>query len=107
MDSSVYAIAAIIPTIIKEGITMKIYGMKTCGDCIAMQAEFNEKQISYEFIEITESPALMKEFLALRDTDSVFEEVRKEHRIGVPCFVLSTGRLTLDIAEAKADLGVE
>lgn len=86
---------------------MKIYGMKTCGDCVAMQAEFDEKKIPYEFIEITESVPLMKEFLTLRDTDPVFEEVRKEHRIGVPCFVLSTGRLTLDIAEAKADLGVE
>lgn len=86
---------------------MKVYGMKTCGDCIVMQAEFDEKKIPYEFIEITESVPLMKEFLTLRDTDPVFEEVRKEHRIGVPCFVLSTGRLTLDIAEAKADLGVE
>ena len=86
---------------------MKIYGMKTCGDCIAMQAEFDEKKIPYEFFEITESPAQMKEFLALRDTDPVFEDVRREHRIGVPCFVLSTGKLTLDIAEAKADLSVE
>ena len=86
---------------------MKVYGMKTCVDCIVMQAEFDEKKIPYEFVEITESVPLMKEFLTLRDTDPVFEEVRKEHRIGVPCFVLSTGRLTLDIAEAKADLGVE
>ena len=107
MDSSVCAIAATFPTIIKEGITMNIDGMKTCGDCVAMQAEFDEKQIPYEFIEITDSVPLMKEFLILRDTDPVFEEVRKEHRIGVPCFVLSTGKLTLDIAEAKADLGVE
>ena len=86
---------------------MKVYGMKTCGDCVAMQAEFDEKKIPYEFIEITDSVPLMKEFLTLRDTDPVFEDVRKEHRIGVPCFVLSTGKLTLDIAEAKADLGVE
>ena len=83
---------------------MKVYGMRACGDCVAMLAEFEEKHLPCEFVEITDSTACIKEFLALRDTDPVFEEVRREHRIGIPCFVLPDGRLTLSLQEAEQAL---
>lgn len=88
-------------------LCMKVYGMGICGDCIAMRKEFDEKGLEYEFVEVTESIPLMREFLTLRDTEDVFAEVRREHRIGVPCFVLPDGSLTLNISVAKAALGAE
>ena len=49
----------------------------------------------------------MKKFLKLRDTSELFEDVKKEGRIGVPCFKLSDGTMTLNLNEALEKMGVE
>lgn len=49
----------------------------------------------------------MKEFLKLRDHDSVFQTVKEQGGIGIPLFVNEDGRKTLDINEALAWMGQE
>lgn len=38
-------------------------------------------------------------FLTLRDTNPIFDEVKENHWVGVPCFQFQDGSLSLDIDE--------
>ena len=71
---------------------IKIYGMKTCPDCMAVdkQAEGNNR---YEVIDIGDHVKYLKEFLYLRDNSPAFAEAREKGYIGIPCFVLEDGTL--------------
>lgn len=78
-------------------ITM--YGAEICPDCVeAKELLKDSSAIELVYKNITESTAVLKEFLAYRDKDIVFEEVKETGRIGIPFFVLEDGRKTFDIA---------
>lgn len=68
--------------------------MKSCPDCVAVdeQVKGNDK---YEIIDIGEHVRNLKAFLSLRDSHPAFEKVRQRGTVGIPCFVLEDGRVTL------------
>lgn len=68
--------------------------MPTCPDCeyIDRQIEGNE---NYEVIDIGLHIKNLKEFLALRDNNPVFDICKKTGAAGIPCFVLEDGSITL------------
>lgn len=74
---------------------MKFYGAHICPNCEEAQALLDEKKIPYVYINITETTANLKEFLKIRDTNSVFLEVKENNKIGIPCFVKEDGTVTL------------
>lgn len=78
---------------------IKIYGMSTCPDCtyVEEQAKGNDK---YEIIDIGSHVKNLKSFLRLRDSNKVFEEAKKTGSVGIPCFVLEDGTVTLIPEEA-------
>ena len=78
---------------------IKIYGMNTCPDCIAVDKQV-EGDNRYEIIDIGSHVKYLKEFLRLRDNNSVFDEARKHGYAGIPCFVLEDGTVTLSPEEA-------
>ena len=84
-----------------------IFGMEPCIHCRQAKAFLDAENIPYMFFDITESTANMKKFLKLRDTEPLFDDVKKEGRIGVPCFKLSDVTLTLNLNEALEKMGVE
>lgn len=82
---------------------MKFYGASICGDCLEAQKLFKEKGFTaFEYVDITESTANLREFLALRDHRAEMEEARKVGFIGIPCFLEEDGFLTLDPVEAMS-----
>ena len=78
---------------------IKIYGMNTCPDCIAVDRQV-EGDDRYEVIEIGAHVKYLKEFLRLRDNHAVFDDARKQGYAGIPCFVLEDGTVTLSPEEA-------
>ena len=82
---------------------IKIYGMNTCPDCIAVDKRV-EGESRYEVIEIGSNIRYLKEFLRLRDNNAVFDDAKKYGYAGVPCFVLEDGTVTLSPAEAGIEL---
>ena len=78
---------------------IKIYSMPSCPDCRHV-----EEQIAgldgYEVIDIGSHVRLLKEFLRLRDSSPAFDDARRCGSIGIPCFVLEDGRVTLVPEEA-------
>lgn len=78
---------------------IKIYGMKTCPDCTFVEAQV-EGNDRYEVIDIGAHVRDLKAFLRLRDSDKAFDGAKKIGAVGIPCFVLDDGSVTLVPEEA-------
>jgi len=73
---------------------IKIYGMKTCPYCeyVDMQVKDNPR---FEVIDIASHVHKLAEFLHLRDSSPAFDHSKKVGDVGIPCFVLEDGTITL------------
>lgn len=78
---------------------IKIYGMITCPDCFYLLDQISGLEDKYEYIEIGDHVLKMKEFLRIRDSKDnaeIFKDVKATGGVGIPCFVLEDGRISLD-----------
>ena len=75
---------------------VKVYGSPLCPDCRACKASLDASGITYDFVDVTGSMPNLKAFLAIRDNNSLFDEVRANHSVGIPCLVNEDGSMTLD-----------
>ena len=78
---------------------IKIYGSMLCPDCVKCREDLDQAGISYEYLDFAQSLAYLKEFLKIRETSPLFEEVKSRGGIGIPCIVKEDGSITLDWAE--------
>ena len=78
---------------------IKIYSMPTCRDCIYVGTQL-EGRTDVEVIDIGSHVKNLKEFLALRDSLPLFDEVKARGGVGIPCFVLEDGTVTLTPEDA-------
>ena len=51
--------------------------------------------VEYEYLDFAEKTANLKAFLKLRDSSPLFNSVRQEGGIGIPCIQREDGSLTL------------
>ena len=81
---------------------IKMFVMETCPDC-----EYVEKQVAgnpnFEVIDIGKHVRNLKRFLDLRDSNPAFDEAKKTGDVGIPCYVLEDGTVTL----MSVDVGLE
>jgi glutaredoxin-related protein len=84
---------------------MKVYGTDICIDCRNYKAIQAARGFEAEYIDITENTANLREFLSIRDHDSLFDAVRENGGIGIPLFVREDGSKTFDINEAFSWIG--
>ncbi len=75
---------------------LKIYGSMLCEDCKEFTAKLKETDIAYTFCDFEDSLDNLREFLHLRDSDPMFEAVKAEGSIGIPCVQKEDGSYTLD-----------
>ena len=83
-----------------------IYGTMICADCVELKQWLGEhpEKGGWTWVDITESTQNLKDFLAVRDKNPVFDEVRSAGNIGIPCFVMENGEVLLDAEKACAML---
>ena len=72
-----------------------IYGSDQCPDCVNCKAELDQAGVAYEYRSIAENLLHLKEFLNLRDQKAVFDSVKENGKIGIPCILLDDGTITL------------
>lgn len=80
-----------------------IYGSKLCPDTVEALDKLTKDKIEYVYYDITENLSSLKAFLKYRDTNAIYEDVRKNGGIGIPLFIVGEGSaqlVTLDMAEA-------
>ena len=78
---------------------IKIYGSMLCPDCVKCREELDQAGIAYEYLDFADSLLHLKEFLKLRETSPLFDTVKENGGIGIPCIVREDGTVTLDWAE--------
>lgn len=79
-------------------ITM--YGAEICPSCVEAHKVLSTREdIQLEYRNITYSTGILKEFLAYRDKEEMFHEVKEAGRIGIPFFVLEDGRKSFDMED--------
>ncbi len=75
---------------------IKIYGTELCKDCVAFKASLDANSVGYDFRDISSDLKALKEFILLRDTDHVFDEIRGTGAIGIPAVVSEDGSVVID-----------
>lgn len=85
---------------------LKVYGADICKDCLVMKKVFSEQEVEYEYVSITDNTANLRAFLAIRDTDPLYEGLRAGGGggIGIPLFVLDSD-MTFDMNKVLESLG--
>ncbi len=78
---------------------IKIYGSMLCKDCVQCREDLDKAGVSYEYLDFADSLLHLKEFLAIREGTPLFDEVRKNGGIGIPCIVKEDCSVTLDWEE--------
>lgn len=77
-----------------------MYGAEICPDCVKAKKSLTAlNDIEFEYKNIIGDTATLKEFLAYRDNDSIFREVKESGRIGIPFFILENGEKTFEIGK--------
>lgn len=78
---------------------LKIYGSMLCPDCVQCREELDKAGVSYEYLDFSDHLKNLKEFLKLRDELEIFNPLRAEGKIGIPCIVREDGSVTLSWEE--------
>ncbi len=73
-----------------------VYGTPLCPDCVKCLEDLDAANVSYEYLNICEDLRNMKAFLKLRDESTLFDEVRSQGKIGIPCIQREDGTLSLE-----------
>ena len=76
-----------------------VFVMNTCPDCTRIEAQIQGNP-NYHVIDIGAHVRNLKAFLQLRDTNPTFAAARQMGFVGIPCFVLEDGSVTLSPMEA-------
>ena len=75
---------------------LKIYGSMLCPDCVQCREDLDKAGVAYEYLDFSENLKNLKEFLAIRDSEPIFDSVREQGSIGIPCIVDQQGSVHLN-----------
>ena len=78
---------------------LKIYGSEQCPDCVVCKKELEEAGVPFLYMNISENLLFLKKFLKLRDENELFEPIRKNGKIGIPCILRENGTVTFEWKE--------
>lgn len=79
-----------------------MYVMQTCPYCTYVERQIKDNP-EFQIIDIGAHVRNLHEFLELRDHTAAFDEAKKIGDIGIPCYVLEDGTVTL----SSKDVGLE
>lgn len=68
-----------------------------CPDTSAFVDALQKHNIDFQEINITDSMKNLKRFLALRDKDSSFDNIKEKGNVGVPALLTEEGTVILSI----------
>ena len=77
---------------------LKVYGSMLCPDCVQVRKDLDAAGVEYEYLDFCESRLYLKEFPKLRELP-LFDEVKENGGIGIPCIVREDGSVALDWSE--------
>ena len=79
-----------------------LMGSHLCPDTLYAINRRCEAGAELEFKNLSASLADLKAYLALRESSPLFDGPKARGSLGIPCFVLEDGTLTLDLEQVLA-----
>ena len=81
---------------------IKVYVTDSCPDCTQVKAQaINDPR--FEVINIGEHVKNLKQFIALRDNNSAFDDAKAGGYLGIPCFVMEDGSVSFSFDEFQVE----
>lgn len=87
-------------------MAIKVYGSNVCPATMRFLTILTENGVMPQFVNVTGSVNLLKEFILLRDTSPLYDNARGTGTIGFPLIQLEDGTYTRDANKVLADLGI-
>jgi len=75
---------------------LKIYGSMLCPDCVQCRKDLDKAGIQYTYLDFSEDLRHLKKFLSLRDSLRIFDAVKENGSIGIPCIIDEEGKVSLN-----------
>ncbi|WP_130837303.1 N-acetyltransferase [Lachnoclostridium sp. Marseille-P6806] len=79
---------------IEDKTVITVYGMSTCPDCAYVAKQIRGRD-DFRMVDIGGHVKDLKAFLRLRDAEPAFAGAKENACVGIPCFVLEDGTVTL------------
>ena len=79
-----------------------VIGSHLCPDTLYALNQLAANHVEIEFKNLSASLPDLKVYLAQRENNPLYEAVRANGGIGIPCFVLEDGSTTLQLDEVLA-----
>ncbi|MCR4676202.1 MAG: hypothetical protein K5634_03110 [Sphaerochaetaceae bacterium] len=86
---------------------IKVFGSKMCPDCRNCELNFKTYGIEYEYFDINENLRNLKTFLIYRDSEPVFDRLKKINDIGIPACIDESGKVFTDWESLIKSMGHE
>lgn len=74
-----------------------VIGSHLCPDTLYALCKLSEKHAEIDFKNLSAGLPDLKAYLAVRESSSLYEDVRRAGGIGIPYFELEDGTATLDL----------
>lgn len=74
-----------------------VIGSHLCPDTLYALNKLVEAGREIEFKNLSASLPDLKAYLALRDSEAMYQSVKEGGGIGIPCFILEDGTKTMDL----------
>ncbi|MCI9560349.1 glutaredoxin [Clostridiaceae bacterium] len=74
-----------------------VVGSHLCPDTLYALNKLVEAKADIEFKNISASLPDLKIYLKLRDSEAMYEKIKENGGIGIPCFLLEDGTKTLNL----------
>ena len=78
-----------------------VYGMKSCPDCRKVK-QVIAADGRYDYRDIGVDVHNLRDFLQLRDHNPVFAAVKAAGSVGIPCFLMEDGSVSLKLPACKS-----
>lgn len=78
-----------------------VYGMESCPDCRKVK-QVIAADARYDYRDIGVDVHNLRDFLQLRDHNPVFAAVKAAGSVGIPCFLMEDGSVSLKLPACKS-----
>ena len=86
---------------------IKVFGSMKCPYCVVLKENLDRNNVPYQFVDILESLGNLGAFLAIRDSECVFDHLKEIKDIGVPALVDEQGKVWVDWEQWLTENGYE
>ena len=76
-----------------------VIGSHLCPDTLYALGQLSAPKVEIDFRGLSASLPGLKAYLAVRESEPVYAAVREKGSLGIPCFVLEDGSVTLELEE--------